>query len=266
MAVLGLATFVYFGLPSLVVDDEIFNAGTPDQIEREQQRLKARNDVRTSGLALLTLAGVVAGSLLTWRTVRLTREGQLTDRYARSVEALGDTDSGGHVGAVLSLEGVARTSRAHHGRTMQVLLHHLRETAGSWTPANPIGEKRKVPAELDTLTTVIGRRRARWDESPLNLSGLDLRNVRWTGANLDGANLSGSNLSGAFLEGARLRKARMQGTHLKEAHLERASFRKAVLTDAIFDGSLMDGADIRDATHIRTSFKNLKGHARGLDP
>jgi hypothetical protein len=257
------AGVAFFLLPSWVISDTAFVQSRTATAER----LRARNEVRTAGVALLGLLGVVAGSVLTWRTVRLTREGQLTDRYARAIEGLAGHEEASQLGAIYALEGVARTSARDHWSITTQLVEYLRSQAGPWLVEaghDPLGP-RTVSARLDAVAGAIGRRRARWDRGrALSLAGLDLRNVDLAQADLRRANLSGSNLSGAFLQHARLDEALLVGAQMREAHLDAASLRKADLTDAALDDARLPNTKLRGAKLVRTSCTETLREAKGL--
>jgi hypothetical protein len=261
---LAAGGFAYFVLPSLIVNDAVFNErSTAASVESE--RLKDRNEVRVSSIALLTLLGLVVGSVLTWRTVRLTREGQLTDRYAKAVEGLAGDERASQLGAIYALEGIARISHRDHWSIMELLVERLREQVGTWTPArNDVTARRSVSPEVDAITRALGRRHSRWDRRHLNLTGLDLRNVDFSDADLRRANLSGSNLSGAFFNAARLDGALFVGAFLRHAHLDGASMRKADLTDAALEHARLQKADFSGAKIRRAQFTSPVRGARGL--
>lgn len=263
-----LAGAAYFWLPSVIVSDRAFQEGvSATEIARVAERERARNDVRTSAIALITVLGVIVGAVLTWRTVRLTREGQLIDRYARGVSALASTESAAQRGAIQALEGVARSSRSDHWPIMELLTQYLREEAGEWDNSGtiPPTAARRVSPELDAVAQAIARRRRSWDgEHRLELARLDLRNVRLTGADLRKANLTGSNLSGAFLESAQMQEAKLDDARLIGTHLERACLEDAELTDAILDTAWFDKTKFRGARLTRTSFSTPVRGAWGL--
>src|SRR3954447_8546972 len=78
------AVAAFFVLPDRLVDDARFT--NPRDAAAEEQRRAARDDVRTVGVHLVGALALIVGGALTWRTVWLTREGQITDRMASSVE------------------------------------------------------------------------------------------------------------------------------------------------------------------------------------
>ena len=85
-------------------------------------------------------------------------------------------------------------------------------------------------------------------ESPLELSGRDLR-----GADLSGLDLTGANLSYAQLDGASFRSAVMAGAILWAASAHSADFTAADLTDANLGTADLTGASLDDVILIGAS-------------
>ncbi len=271
LGAIALLAAAVFMLPELLVDAGELEDKTGDALKQEEQVLKARNDARVTGIQAVGVLALVVGSLITWRTVRLTREGQLTDRYAKAIEGLDKSKPMGvQLGAIHALERIAWDSRRDHGPVMEVLVGHLRDVADPHDPDHPATGAYTVPVPVQTIATVLARRRASWDPkgSRLRLEGLDLRNVRLTGADLRRANLSDSNLSGAFLERCCLDSAAMLRTIARGAHLEDATARKqADLRWADFDGARLARVDFRGAIYGSTRFRKVTASdARGLPP
>jgi hypothetical protein len=66
------------------------------------------------------------------RTYALAREGQITERFTRAVEQLGDEKLDIRLGGIYALERIARDSETHYEPVMEVLMAFLREnTAGA---------------------------------------------------------------------------------------------------------------------------------------
>jgi hypothetical protein len=62
------------------------------------------------------------GSLaITTRTYRLTQQGQITDRYSKAVEQLGDDKLDVRLGGIYALERIAIDSRRDHPTIVAVL-------------------------------------------------------------------------------------------------------------------------------------------------
>jgi hypothetical protein len=265
----ALAGFLYFLAPGLVVSDSrLATAAHEGQLARETERLDARNAARTTGIQLIGVLVVVIGSVLTWRTVRLTREGQITDRYAAAIQNLSaEKPMSVQIGSIFALERLARDSRRDHWPVMEILIGVLRERAPAPVDAVAEHEVVSVPAEVQAIATVISRRRARWDgrHNTMRLEGLDLRSVRLTGADLRSANLSESELSGAFLERARLDGAKLLASKMRGTHLDGARAHKAQMRGADFTGARLRGVDFRRSTFGRNEWEGADTEkARGL--
>jgi hypothetical protein len=182
----------------------------------------------------------------TQRTLELTEQGQITERFTRAIDQLGATDDKGEkkleirLGGIYALERIDKESpeRAYHRTVMEVLTTYIREDS-----RRDRGEssRRKPPADIQAILHVLNRREL-GDEPKdwmhhLDLQGANLQGANLQGANLQGANLQGTNLQGAQLQNARLQDARLQGANLRGAHLQVAKFR----------GARLRGADLREA-------------------
>lgn len=102
----------------------------------------------------------------------------------------------------------------------------------------------------------------------LDLSGLDLRDVNFRGADLSCAYLSEAKLRRANLYGANLRDARLCGADLTGANLYEADLRGASLYGATLYGANLYCADLEGANLRRADLygANLCGaHLNGID-
>ncbi len=131
----------------------------------------ARESVRTQLLALG--AGVFAAGALIFtarnfalsrRTVALTEQGQVTDRYTRAIEQLGSRDGlEVRIGAIYALERIARDSSREHPTVMEVLAAFIRvhstpmcrplsQSSGGGTSAATAGESTSPTRTLNLRT------------------------------------------------------------------------------------------------------------------
>lgn len=83
-----------------------------------------------------------------------------------------------------------------------------------------------------------------------DLSGADLRNGSYLGADFSNANLSGANLEGVVMVEATLEGANLRGADLTDAVLEAASLRGADLTGATLTRTNLSGADLSAVTGL----------------
>ncbi len=238
---------VWYG-PDLIARHDVGQATGPQWAVRLQE---ARDAARGR---LLTLgAGLFAAGALTYTALnfRLSREGQVTDRYTKAIEQLGSDKLDVRIGGIYALERIARDSARDHTTVMEVLAAFIREHSSEQWPAPESDDaavpERRTRPDVQAAVTVIGRRDARhdrllvqFDDAELygadlavaNLSRALLRRVRLDRANLDSAQLDGAYLFRAHLGGARLDYAHLDGAHLSGADLRGASFRDAHLRGA----------------------------------
>ena len=198
---------------------------------------------------LLTLAAGVfaAGALaftarnftLSRRTLDVTEQGQVTDRYAKAIEQLGSDKLDVRIGGIYALERVARDSARDHPTVMEVLTAFIREhSREQWPPPDPDWDLVPYPRpDVQAAVTVVGRRDAKRDIRRIDLTRTKLTYADLTRATLADtdlvyADLTGTNLTGADLRGADLRGADLRGADLTGADLTAANLTHADLGDA----------------------------------
>jgi hypothetical protein len=94
--------------------------------DKPSEELEAQNDVRTTLLQALAGGVLVLGAYFTWRQLRVTREGQITDRYTKAVDQLGGQHLDVRVGGIYALERIARDSPPDRATLEEVLTAYLR--------------------------------------------------------------------------------------------------------------------------------------------
>jgi hypothetical protein len=138
--------------------------------ELKGARLKLQNDARTTLLqglaAVLVLTGAGIGASVTLRQVRATRDqiretatasrnqlklseqGQVTDRYTRAVEQLGHEKAPVRLGALYALERLAQDNPEHRRTVVDVFCAYLRMplyATGSQGAQRAIGRRGGAP-------------------------------------------------------------------------------------------------------------------------
>lgn len=163
------------------------------------------------------------------RTTFFAAQAGETQRYASAMALLASPQLEVRLGGVYALERLARESQRDHGPIMEVLAATLRHNA-AWVAGETVAAQ--LPADLQAIATVIGRRHAAFDapESHIDLHATSLARAYLPAANLSGAFLYGANLQGAILQGANLRGARLWNADLTDATLEGAQLQGADLT------------------------------------
>ena len=241
-----------------------------DRLAAESALYANRIQVIATGVQSLGGFALLVGIYFAWanlkttqinqaEALRLTNEGQITDRFTRAIEQLGSGQLEVRLGAIYALERIARDSAKDHWPIMEVLTAYVRVHA-------PIEEAQEnaptVPPDPDiqSILTVIGRRETAFEAGKpklfLNLEKVNLEAVHLFEANLKGANLSGAKLSGALLIRANLSGAYLIGTSLTRADLHGANLNGASLRGASLDNAHLGGADLNGAD---LTFANLRG-------
>jgi hypothetical protein len=149
-----------------------------------------RADITTTRTGIIAgLAGLAAlgGLAVTARTYRLSLQGQLTDRYTKAVEQLGDDKLDIRLGAIYALERLAVDSRRDHPTVVEVLSAYVRERSRTRAArrTRPPGRRTAHPLRLTTTLeslavdiqaalTVLGRLPTRSGVSRADLSRANL--------------------------------------------------------------------------------------------
>ena len=231
VVVVGLLAY-YWALPSWQAIGGI--PGVEDQV-----RLKTEL-VKTS--AQIVLGAVVLGTLyFTWRrvraaeqTVEVAQEGQITERFTRAVEQLGNQESTAvRLGGIYALERIARDSETDHWQVMEVLTAFVREKSPHRKDEPHI---QPIAPEIQAILTVLGRRNPEYDRRGLRLDLIDthLHGARLMDANLEHVMFTGANLRNATFfrvnfRGAIFQDANLHGTVLQESKLIGCFFERAIL-------------------------------------
>lgn len=232
LALLAGVWFVFDLLPDLAVDAEGLEAN--DRLQRE-------NDVRTTGLQALAGIVLAIGGAFTAYSVLSTREGQLDERFARSLELMASSE--GHVvsGAIFSLERIAVQSRFDRTAVVDVLAGFVRARM----PLGRQADERVPPEVMDALHVLARVKELRASPQP------DLRRTSWKGTSLlvdlSEVLLTGSFFEGALLHGGQFRKANLILANFKKAFAMEADFTGADLSSADLSGALLHSADFSDA-------------------
>lgn len=243
------------------------------------ERLKAVTDTRTALLAGLAALGALGTFWVNarahdWqqnqqkRQLELMMSGQITDRFTRAIDQLGDYNVSVRIGGISALGRIARDSEVDRCNIATVLATFVRRSQ----PAQEAHHQKHVDelkirapdvqAALDLLchAPLSDERESSSSTDQLDLSRTDLRRARLAGAHLERVNLWTSRLEGADLRGARLQGAVLSnanlgpfepgnpryrmGADLSKADLTGADFRGADLSRAILTEADLTGADL----------------------
>lgn len=176
------------------------------------------------------------------------KQGQITDRFSRAVDQLGQQEPGRidvRVGAIFSLQRIMRDSpQGLDQPAVAELLATFVRTHSAHAEGKP------PPVDVQTAVTVLANRDPTRDGPTFitDLSGADLHYSSARGAQLAGASLDDSILNWADLTGATLTKARLVNTDLRWAALTDARMAGADLQCADLSGADLRGANLSGIT------------------
>jgi hypothetical protein len=244
--------------------------------------------VRTTLLQGLGGLAVLVGAFYTYRQVQTGRrqlevaqQGQVTERFTRAIDQLGDENLDVRLGGIYALERIARDSPDDQATIAEILTAYIR-THAPWPPTLPgqyvatapiedVPELQVRAPDIQASLTVLGRsgfaEQLQELEDLVDLREVDLRHASLGNANLERVNLRGANLAGATLfrvnlaraflldanlAGAEIIACNLAGAGLGYANLEEAlingtSLSAATLDGANLSGALLEGADLKGA-------------------
>lgn len=241
--------FVIMKFPQYLITHRHLSLSPKDQLDAEAA-------VRSSLIQLLGGVVVITGLYFTARGFRLTREGHITDRYAKAIEQLGNQNADVRLGGIYALERLMRDSVIDRETIIDVLATYVREhtKSGHRRPSTE-----KVTADVQAALNVLGRRLGTEKESKqlnfyhaglndADLSGGDFRNAMFYYSCLEGASFSGAQLDGAGLSFCKAARAAFTRSVARGANFVNASyvnswFLAGDFTNCDFYGCDLSGSD-----------------------
>lgn len=197
------------------------------------------------GLFFLTTA------YLSRRNLQITEGKEVTERFSKAVELLGDDRLEVRLGGIYLLERVAKDSPTDQWIVVEVLTSYIRDKA-----AFRRQRATDMPTDIQAALTVVSRRNSQNDLSgeKLDLSKTDLSRSELAQADLSGANLSGANLSQANLSGANLNGANLSQINANQVDLSTAQLRQADCRSANFSQANLVEANLEAANLLKINF------------
>jgi uncharacterized protein YjbI with pentapeptide repeats len=247
-----------------------------DRLVLEKDRVNAQNAIYSTLIQAVGGVFFFVTAYFTWRNVKAAEEKQVTERFSKAIEQLGNDHIPVRLGGIYALERIANDSDKDYWQVIEVLTAYIREKS-PYPPiiknegvviykpnGKPVEEQKKdippVPTDIQAVLTVLTRRRYafgkgekyRLDLKRTNLQGAflveaNLQRANLEEANLEGASLGGANLQEANLEEANLEDANLVGANLQEANLREANLQGAFLVEANLQGAFLWEANLQRA-------------------
>ena len=180
-------------------------SGLPPARGRKLDRFKAENETRQTLAHIIGGAVIFVGAYHAWmqvsnqiasneRTSAVAESGQITERFTRAVEQLGDEKLEVRLGGIYALERIACDSKRDQWTVVEVLTAFVREKTKQQSPpadTEASGGGRKPATDTRTILNILGRNQ--WAVVVVNGSPLDVERYR---IDLSGADLRGAEFHG----------------------------------------------------------------------
>ncbi|OCQ97131.1 hypothetical protein BCD64_16245 [Nostoc sp. MBR 210] len=200
------------------------------------------------------------------KNAEAAQDKQITERFAKAIEQLGSEKIEVRLGAIYTLERIAKDSAKDHWTIMEILTAFVRENSPRKLEeenAENTQETPKIRTDIQAALTVIGRRNCdnEQENQRLDLSNIDIRGADLGGANLQKTLLSGANLYGANFFHANLQKAMLRQANLRAAILFNANLQRAYLIGANLQSTPLGEANLQgsDLTQANLLWAYLSG-------
>ena len=294
VCVIGILWFV----PKWQVDNYLSSG----DFKEMKEPIELENDTRRTWAQILGGAFFLITAYFTWRNLHIAKEGQITERFTKAIDQLGDKEHlEVRLGGIYALERIARDSKKDHWTIMEVLSSYVRVNAPWRGKAEKAKEKSiskdekskespessqtltdisTPPADIQAILTAIGRRTMAHEKGelrPIDLTKTDLRNASLHETNFENVNFSGANLSKTNFREANLSKtiffeavlcwAYLAEADLRGAYLAGANLMNAIIWVANLHGANLMNADLRKIFGTIEDFSEVKTlYNAKLDP
>lgn len=239
-------------------------------VEQETDRLRLQNEARGTLLDALGGGVLLLGAVFTLLQLRATREGQITDRYTKAVDQLGNKELAASLGGIYALQRIARDSKGDRIAIAEVLCAYARSVERKSRTEKDLGSHTldKRAPDVQAALTILAkwRRRVGGELKWRDLHGGDFQDARLEDAYLPDAYFYDAQLQRAKLERATLTQANFFRSHLQNANLRgadltgadlrRSDLRDADLTDANLNGAMLQNAKADEHTIWPESWRN----------
>lgn len=240
LSIFVISLFLLFCLPHWQVSH--FKINNPTTVATLENQYRATLAQIIGGIAVLL------GLYFAWGNLKIFKESQITERFTRAIDQLGNNNIQVRVGGIYALGRISEESEKDYWSIIEFLTSYVKTRSVVLFPkANS-----KIEQDIQAALSVIGRRKHSFeskDLSPLDMQGTFLREANLKGANLRFANLQGADLEKANLQGADLRLANIQGANLKKAYFQGADLK----------GADLKGANLQDADFKGVNLEGTKG-------
>lgn len=207
---------------------------------------------------------------ITQENLKVAQESQITERFTRAIDQLGNEKIEIRLGGIYALERISMESDKDYLPIMKILAAYIREKSSvtkkniETKEADEQNKSNRLPTDIQVILEVICKRKHSFKEK-LDLQNTNLQNAQFFNghleeANLKGANLNRADLAGSYLEGADLEEANLERANLWVADLKHANLLRADLGRAYLSEANLEHANLAmtNLTEVNFGGANLK--------
>jgi uncharacterized protein YjbI with pentapeptide repeats len=259
------------------------------------EKAAIENLYRTTSIQLVTIIAQTLGSLallvglvFAWGNLNVAKEGQITERFTRAVDQLGNQAQEIRLGGIHALGRISKESKKDYSTIMMLLADYVRINSNVYNHlennypkydslsmdilANEITTSRildgVVSTDIQIALKIIGERKSFFDskkDKSLNLKETFLKGAELSDLHLEGIILSWANLERAILIRTHLDNAYLKGTNLKFAYLLAAELKGANLEKVDLSGATLTLAHLEGTNLKKVILKNAVLNAAHLE-
>ena len=255
-------------------------------INNATEEATLENQYRATLAQILGGIAVGIGIYFAWGNLTTAREGQITERFTRAIEQLGNKELEIRLGGIYALERIANESENDYWPIMDILTSYVRNNSSLESiesekathistdiqseESNKTRNQnvKKLSLDVQAILTVIGRRKHYFgagESKRLNLAETCLQGAHLSEYHLERANLYKANLTNAKFVRTHLKQTVFIKAHLENASLWGAHLENTVLIEAHLENADLSRARLEDALLIKAHLENANFYAAHLE-
>lgn len=229
------------------------------KIELEHKNLELENSLITTSIQALGGFFFLLSAYFTWRSLQISEDQQLTDRFVKAIDLLSHEKTEIRIGGLFALERIAIDSPEDHWRVMEMITSFIRKRSPVKSDCDNT-DLPQITEEIQIALNILRRRDKNRDPKELKTYFIDLHETNLTKADLrgcwlEGASFINSSLIDAYLDNAVLNRATFRHSDLRNIWLDGAKLENTRFYKANLEGASLSGSNMNSAYLMKSNFK-----------
>jgi uncharacterized protein YjbI with pentapeptide repeats len=227
----------------------------------EKDKSIIQNGVYTT--LVQALGGIILSitAYIGYRNFKVAEDKQVTERFSKSIEHLGNEKIDIRLGGIYALEQISIDSSKYHWTIMEILSAFVREKSKETSSK----KLEKMKEDMQAALTVMNRRFTEQDPQgkKINLMQVNLKLVEFQAANISGVNLSRSDFTSANFSCSDFSNSDLMNSDFSYADFSGVNFSGSDLRNVKFFQTNLSGAnfsnsDLSDSYLCESNLTNAK--------